>query len=336
VSDIRKLINLIESIENDQQGWELLQSIKEKGLAHGNQLAGSYQLFMPHDLSKDMNAVWNQRLRRLHMLQFDHIYDRSGRQHKDLDAYIKTGQLPRGVWEISPKNYVDEAAILTPGKATLSTRWNKPSAIESWFWTSTARKTSDGKWTSDWVEFVKNHTERGRGLAFAVPEHWTNSKGYLYKVKPRGMILSYHSDRQADELAKAFELLGRYERPKDRAGKVNQFDLTDNYPWDLVGRHFDAIHYNPKYMHQRIENQWDVESTAWLDTSFLQLVGEVDIDLTYHDESEKIDTSKFPRRDDWGVAMQAARDKSPKDHLGRIRTKDYDDNFQQMFGKDKQ
>jgi len=336
VSDIRKLINLIESIENDQQGWELLQSIKEKALAHGKQLAGSYQLFMPHDLSKDMNAVWNQRLRRLESLTNSSLYDRSGRQHKDLDAYIKTGQLPRGVWEIGPNNYVDEAAILTPGKATLSTRWKKPSATESWFWTSAARKTSDGKWTSDWVEFVKDHTERGQGYADSVPDHWTNSKGYLYKVKPGGMILSYHSDRQADELAKAFELLGRYERPKDWNGEVDQSNLTKNYPWDLVGRHFDAIHYNPKYERQSIRSGWDVESTAWLDTSFLQLVGEVDIDLTYHDEYEKIDPSKFPRRDDWGAAMQSARDKSPKDQLGRIRTKDYNDNFQQMFGKDKQ
>lgn len=159
---------------------------------------------------------------------------------------------------------VDEAApILKPGRAITPPGRNKPQAD---LWTSTATKVSTG-WTSDWALWTHENMSG-----------WFSNKGYLYRIKPGALILSFNSDAEAKKIFRIFQDLGRV---KDPIGSIdikfdNEMIMHSTFPWDQVTRHFDAVTHNTPNR-QGFMYGWDVESTAWLDTSFLQLVSEVPV-----------------------------------------------------------
>jgi hypothetical protein len=53
--------------------------------------------------------------------------------------------------------------------------------------------------------------------------------------------------------------------------------MRSAFPWDAVAKNFDAVRHSRPYGHSDFMYGWDVESTVWFDTRFLQLVGEVPV-----------------------------------------------------------
>jgi len=50
-----------------------------------------------------------------------------------------------------------------------------------------------------------------------------------------------------------------------------------NFPWDEISKHFDAVWHSGSGYDRDFMYGWDVESTAWFNTDFLQLIGEVPV-----------------------------------------------------------
>jgi hypothetical protein len=114
-------------------------------------------------------------------------------------------------------------------------------------WTSSAIKTKNG-YTSEWVEWCKDNMPG-----------WVGDKGYIFDVDPSARILEINSDRDALKIAKKYGV-----KVKDI------FELFSNMPWDLIAKDYDAIHHTPNDNYSNIlTSAWDVESTAWFDTSKL-------------------------------------------------------------------
>lgn len=172
--------------------------------------------------------------------------------------------IPRGRTQGSDKS----TPILKPGKATSPPGRNKPQAD---LWTSTATKIGD-KWTSAWAEWTHEN----------MPD-WYSDYGFLYRVKPGALILPLNNDRDARRIFKTFETLGRVNRPEglDKLG-YRQFGadmaMYTSFPWDHVVKHFDATTHQGHGSGTFVYG-WDVESTAWFDTGFLQLIGKVPVSI---------------------------------------------------------
>ena len=83
-----------------------------------------------------------------------------------------------------------------------------------------------------------------------------------------------------------------YEENKENMIKYKKQYYQDNkelsmktiFPWDQIVKHFDGV-WHSGYSDQGFMYGWDVESTAWFDTSFLQLVGEVPV-AGYDDDDD--------------------------------------------------
>ena len=237
-------------------GWERLNFLRSEAKKDGDRVAGSYQLFIPRgirqhttrNISKDMLArPW--------------AWDDEGNLKPEYEKYYDTRKI-RG--EYHPSGKLDEAApILNPSKIPPIPGDNKPRG--AYFWTSTGYKIDD-KWSSDWNRFITgSHPD------------WQNDIGYLYKVKPGALILELDSDHDAERIYSAFQGLDRV-KEKDYA---KDFDYRSNmrlsFPWDQISKNFDAVRHSRPYGHTEFMYGWDVESTVWFDTSFLQLVGEVPV-----------------------------------------------------------
>jgi hypothetical protein len=233
-------------------GWEQLNRIKQAAKQYGEEMTERYQLFVP----RGNGAAQSARDRRLKNLASPYAYDDEGNLQPSYDDWEK----PRK--ELSPtgQDDVKEAApFLAPGKSNSPPGGNKPEAA---FWTSTARKTNNG-WTSDWAKWIsENHPS------------WFSPVGYLYKVTPGALITQINSDRDAERIYYAFQNLGRAEMDhNDSYGR-----LTKGFPWDQLVKHVDAVNHSGfRFQDSRFVYGWDVESTAWFDTSHLQLVGEVPV-----------------------------------------------------------
>jgi len=233
-------------------GWESLNYLKEWAKRAGEQLAGTYQLFMPRPHPGVLTK-----------------YDKAKKNLANRYAWDDDGNLkePYQKWEDNPLE--EGAPLLKPGKAVAPPGRNKPNAD---LWTSTAYKTNKG-YSSDWVKWTY-YNQKG----------WMSPVGYLYKVKPGALVLEIDSDHDAEQVMAAFQKLERVKdfdwSDPDVARYGTRFQMQSTFPWDEVVKHFDAVrHRNIGYgSHDNgFMYGWDCESTGWLDTSFLQLVGEVPI-----------------------------------------------------------
>lgn len=128
-------------------------------------------------------------------------------------------------------------------------------------WTSTAQKLPNGSYTSEWVEWCKHE----------MPD-WLSSEGSLYKVKPGARILSMNTDKDAFNIGKYYGV----KPPKDM---VNTIMWAQKFPWDEIENDFDAVHHVPSgsRVHNILMSSWDVESTAWFNTNYLQNMGQVKV-----------------------------------------------------------
>jgi len=131
-------------------------------------------------------------------------------------------------------------------------------------WTSTAIKRGN-TYTSQWVEWC---WREGR-----MTQQWIAPRGTLYRILPGAKILHIGSDDMALKIAK---ILG-HTFPSQYARL--------HYPWELLKEHFDAVHYPARLKNtynSRSNNilmsLWDVESTAWYNTRYLQEVGQVSVE----------------------------------------------------------
>jgi hypothetical protein len=241
-------------------GWENLNWLKENAKQCGERLAGRYQLFVPR--TNALRSAQTSRDRRLANLANQWAWDENNPTQLKPD-YEKWEKGPK---ELSPTGQPDDqvseaAPILAPGKAVTPPGRNKPNAN---FWTSTGRKTASG-WTSEWANWV-----------YYNQRNWFSSKGYLYKVRPGALILELNDSQDAERVFRAFSDLGRTNKPPDYYQGDREGSMRATFPWDQIVRHFDGV-WHSGYSDQGFMYGWDVESTAWFDTSFLQLVGEVPV-----------------------------------------------------------
>jgi hypothetical protein len=231
-------------------GWEHLNDYRQRGHAFGTRMATEMpQLFMPRP------AALSKTRREKRLANLSNVYA----WQEDDPAKLKSNYAD---WEDSGP--IHEGAPILLGRAPSPPGDNKPHAT---FWTSTAKKLENGSYTSSWVNWVSNNQ----------PE-WMSDTGYLYRVKPNSIVLRLDSDYDAENLVGAFKNLGR-------VTEVDPSDIAVMYkifPWDQLAKHFDGVHHYP-YGRNEFLYGWDVESTAWLNTDVLELIGEVPIGLNNED-----------------------------------------------------
>jgi hypothetical protein len=248
----------IFEVEQARYAYDNLQDLKMLAHRDGEYLSKTLQLFVPRPAKL--------------MKRSDRIKDLIG------NKYAWTSDTSD---ELTPQyqNWVNQGVIgesipiLKPGKATPAAGGNKPISD---LWTSTAIKTPNG-YTSDWVQWVINNQQ-----------DWYSDTGYLYKVKPGALVLELNNQYDAQRVYHAFENLGRIsdtEKYKPYSDDP-EFMMRVTFPWDQIAKHFDAVYHNGHSYRDSFMYGWDVESTAWLNTEFLQLIGPVKIDADLRDNDE--------------------------------------------------
>lgn len=246
-------------------GWEQFNSLKEYALSRGNKMAGSYQLFVPR---RNLNAMTARDIR-LRNLANKYAYDDEGNIKPEYEKYERG---PIELSPVGPQDDIKEARpILAPVKPVTKSGNNKPNAN---LWTSTAIKTANG-WTSDWAKWIYDNQK-----------DWLSKTGYLYKVKPGALVLSLNSTYDAEQVYNVFSDLGRLKELPEylKGSRVDYKDLMRyNFPWDEISKHFDAVWHSGSGYDRDFMYGWDVESTAWFNTDFLQLVDEVPV-VGYQDD----------------------------------------------------
>ena len=130
-------------------------------------------------------------------------------------------------------------------------------------WTSTAIRQGPNSYTSAWAEWCY----------YNMPD-WLSKKGRLYQVNSGARVLNLGSDDAARKVAALF---GRHYTQ-------GRYEILGNYPWEELGKYFDAVRYPARLSGNWSSRQsnilmsmWDVESTAWYNTRHLTLIQEVDI-----------------------------------------------------------
>lgn len=238
-------------------GWEDLNWLKERALENGNRLVNrGYQLFIP----RPNTSAKTPRDRRMSNLANQYAWD----EKDPTQLKPQYDKWEKGPKELSPTgqkaDFAEAAPAINVGaKNNVPPGDNKPRAQ---VWTSTARKLKDGTWTSGWGSWIAQNQR-----------DWLAPKGFLYKVKPGCLVLELDSDHDAERVYHAFENLGT---AKQRPG-FDRDGLSSAFPWDQVNKHFDAVRHGGHVWGGSFMYGWDVESTAWFDTSNLILVGEVPI-----------------------------------------------------------
>ena len=149
---------------------------------------------------------------------------------------------------------------------------NKPTGA---FWTSSATKKGNDEYTSEWYEYVKQ-TFRS----------WQTDYGYLFAVKPSAMVIDSHDLDRYYEWADSY---GRTEEnPEYYKNEYGNRKMRGNFPWKELAKHFDGVHHHGWSSRDSDDFTygWDVESTAWLNTSVLEYKGAVKL-WHGHDEDDE-------------------------------------------------
>jgi hypothetical protein len=240
-------------------GWEKLNSLKKEAVNHGKKMSDTYQLFVPRGI-----RIPSTKEKSMTMLRNKYAWDDEGNLTPQYTKWDK------GQQDLNPagKEPINEAAPILKGRATPPPGHNKPQAH---LWTSTGYKKRDG-WYSDWVRWSDANQ----------PE-WVANTGYLYKVKPGALILELDTDHDAEDIIQAFIDLKRVEVGDDYY-QDPRWKMRTVFPWNEIAKHFDAVHHSGTWGHSEFMYGWDVESTAWLNTDFLQLIGEVPVAIWNDDE----------------------------------------------------
>lgn len=235
-------------------GWERLNWLKEQAAQKGQDMAGTFQLFVPRASARAQSP----RDRRLKNLANRYAYDDEGNLKPNYDQW----EQPQPELSATGQDEVKEAApILAPGRTNSPPGNNKPQAK---LWTSTARQAGNA-WISEWAEWT----------AGEMPD-WFSNTGYLYRVQPGALILELNTDWDVEAIFQGYRDLGRVGEPDHEQSYDRTSALRRSFPWDQISRHFDAVTYSG-WNREGFMYGWDVESTAWFDTSHLQLVGEVPV-----------------------------------------------------------
>jgi len=241
------------------EAYEELQAVKEAST--GNHPCNTLQLFMPR-----RHASAKTRYQK-------HLDNISNTWATDDQGEVK----PRyQAWADKHPDAVTEAAPIIAAGKMVPPGNNKPSAI---LWTSTAKKSVNNTYVSDWVRWVSGNQSS-----------WMSETGYIYKVNPNATILQLDSDHEAERIYGLFQKLGR--------GATAEFDNRDGYysrvthlykdfPWGEIAKHFDGVtHFPSSYGRNEFLYGWDCESTAWFNPSVLTLLGEVKINQAEEDDDE--------------------------------------------------
>jgi hypothetical protein len=242
-------------------GWERLNYFKQEGLKLGQNIRAP-QLFIP----RPHPGAKTNRDRRMDNLANKWAWD-------EKDPTKLKPQYARLQGDDPDEEVTEAAPILFPGKSPTPAGNNKPYQT---FWTSSAKKLSDGSWTSEWANYIANNGNKD----------WRSPKGYLYKIKPGAVILSIDSDHDAEDVKQIFNDLAGITPKYDTENPYNN-SISKNFPWDQVAKHFDAVHHFDHYRHgSEFVYGWDCESTAWFNTDMLQLIGEVDVGYYGFDDED--------------------------------------------------
>jgi hypothetical protein len=237
-------------------GWQELNFLKEVAKDNGDRMAGELQLFVPR-----VAATVNTKSERIKSL-----FDRPS-------AWDDEGNLNPEFQDWVDKGAIGESArpILHAGKAVSPPGRNKPVAN---LWTSTAQKRGDGSYTSDWSRYTESLSKL----------KWFSDVGYLFRIKPGALILELDNDRDAERVFRTFNDLGKFDA-YEKYSSDTEMAMRAQFPWDEVVKHFDAVTHSGAsrysgYGYERGDRfmfGWDVESTAWFDTSFLEYLGPVKV-----------------------------------------------------------
>jgi hypothetical protein len=159
------------------------------------------------------------------------------------------------------EDHTDRPPVLSAFRESPVKGDNKPSGA---FWTSAAYQKKNGEWTSDWYEYVKTTFRE-----------WQTDYGYLFMPKSAAMVIDSH---QLDQYYQWAEGHGRTEPNADYF--KNQYGATQmrgNFPWKELAKHFDGVHHHGWSTRDSDDFTygWDVESTAWFNTTVLEYKGAV-------------------------------------------------------------
>ncbi len=245
--------------------YDSLMNEKDRGVEFANRFSKNYQLFVPRKIKR----YHTKKEREDSLLGNKYAWDDEG---KLLPYYQK--------WV----NNINESAPILTNTLSLPGD-NKPAHT---FWTSTAIKMLNGTYTSDWQNF-----------AFGTYD--SKKIGYLYKVKLNSCILELDSEYEIHNIYNIFKDLERGNTAIDNEEEYNNtiFNysyedkksqiMTKDFPWQEISKHFDAVH----HYHFRsytssgsFFNGWDVESSAWFNTSSLELLGQVPILQDIYDRND--------------------------------------------------
>lgn len=231
----------------------------------------------------DLPDVWQDEsglayLRHMQQVHDWHLYD-----HNKLQLFVPKRRDPKVALRVSAlarareHKKTNECILSEEAPPTLHDYHDSPpgdNKPQSGFWTSTARKKSNGTYTSEWYEFVKNR----------FPE-WQTDYGYLFEIVNKPLIFDLDS-RSADDFADWADKHGKATTKKREDGVGGRrFDRLIRFPWDILRHHFDAAHCNAHDRHDEFTYGWDVESTVWFKTRFLKYKGAVK--LYYSEDSEE-------------------------------------------------
>lgn len=252
------------------RAYEQLERIKEEGTTL--RVLNNLQLFVPrannqlHSKKSREKEIWNNKMK--------YAFDDEGNMIPHYKNWVDSALESK----ILKQNMLDEAApILANGPVVPG--HNKPGGAA--LWTSSATKTEDGSYVSDWSKMCS------KGY-----RDWFNIKGYLYKIKPGTCLLEMNSDMDAKIIYTIFAELGRGnnalndpENYKDHYfGEENI--MRKDFPWQEIAKHFDGIHHGG-WNREGFVRDYDVESIAWFKTDRLQLLGQCKVYDSYADSGHE-------------------------------------------------
>ena len=240
---------------------------------------GTLQLFVPRNIKR--YATRKEREDYVLRDRAKYAYDDEGNMIPQFRDWVNSAN----------ESYLPEGAPIIAGGWLPKIGGDKP--LDALLWTSTAKKFSNGKWTSDWNKFVQGNNVGGE----------PGKIGYLYKVRPNTTMLELDSINDAKQIYKIFSALGRPNKALDdqknwdRADELQYYGrdaeakiIRQDFPWDQIAKHFDCVHHWPMrgYYGERdpFFGGWDVESTVWFKPNQLEFLGQVPLETSYREEED--------------------------------------------------